>query len=192
MARLDAAELAGVKASVDLGELVRGHGVALTAQGEDLVGLCPFHSEETASFRVTPSKGLFHCFGCGESGDAISWVQKTRQVSFRNAVEMLRSHGAKVPPVERRAAVHRGRLDFLMARDVDDTAALDKVVAYYHQRLFQNAGAMEYLRERLIGDEALLKEFHVGFVDRTPSHGIPPPTPAGLAGLPEKALLGQR
>ena len=117
MARLDAAELAGVKASVDLGDLVRGHGVALTAQGEDLVGLCPFHSEETPSFRVTPSKGLFHCFGCGESGDAISWVQKTRQVSFRNAVEMLRSHGAKVPPVERRAAVHRGRLDFLMARE---------------------------------------------------------------------------
>ena len=143
MARLDAAEVAELKASVDLGELVAGHGVALTAQGEDLVGLCPFHKEETPSFRVTPSKGLFHCFGCGASGDVISWVRLTRQVSFRNAAEILRAHGSRVPVMEKRAAVHRGRLDILLPRDVDDTAALDKVAAYYHERLFQNPAALE-------------------------------------------------
>ena len=52
-------------------------------------GLCPFHDERTPSFHVRPQVGLWHCFGCGEGGDVISFVQKIDHISFSEAVEML-------------------------------------------------------------------------------------------------------
>lgn len=59
------------------------------AGGGALVGLCPFHDEKTPSFRVTPSKGFYYCFGCGEGGDVISFVQKINNMAFTEAVEHL-------------------------------------------------------------------------------------------------------
>ena len=59
------------------------------AGGGALVGLCPFHDEKTPSFRVTPSKGFYYCFGCGEGGDVISFVQKINNMGFTEAVEYL-------------------------------------------------------------------------------------------------------
>ena len=52
-------------------------------------GLCPFHDEKTPSFQVTPSRGLYYCFGCGEGGDSISFLQKKENLSFAEAVERL-------------------------------------------------------------------------------------------------------
>ena len=122
MARIAAEELERLRREVDLAGLVRGSGVELAAQGQDLVGRCPLgtHEDTTPSFRVTPSKGLFHCFGCGESGDAVAWVQRTRGVSFRNAVEVLRS-GDELPPVVTDA--------------MNDGELLAAVAGYYAQRL---------------------------------------------------------
>ena len=57
--------------------------------GGSLTGLCPFHDEKTASFHVTPARGYFHCFGCGEGGDVFDFVQKINHVSFTEAVEFL-------------------------------------------------------------------------------------------------------
>ena len=59
------------------------------AGGGSLVGLCPFHDEKTPSFRVTPARGFYHCFGCGEGGDVIRFVEKIQNVSFVEAVEFL-------------------------------------------------------------------------------------------------------
>ena len=59
------------------------------AGGGALVGLCPFHDEKTPSFRVTPARGFYHCFGCGEGGDVLTFVQKINNVSFSEAVEYL-------------------------------------------------------------------------------------------------------
>ena len=59
------------------------------AGGGSLSGLCPFHDEKTPSFRVTPSRGFYHCFGCGEGGDVIGFVQKINNVGFAEAVEYL-------------------------------------------------------------------------------------------------------
>ena len=58
-----------------------------------LVGCCPFHEEKTPSFTITPSKGLFHCFGCGASGDVIGFVTKHDRVSF--GALSSRSRGAR-------------------------------------------------------------------------------------------------
>ncbi len=59
------------------------------AGGGALVGLCPFHDEKTPSFRVTPSKGFYYCFGCGEGGDVIKYVQQINNMGFTEAVEFL-------------------------------------------------------------------------------------------------------
>jgi DNA primase len=62
-----------------------------SAGGGSLKGLCPFHDEKSPSFNVNPSKGYFHCFGCGEGGDVIDFVMKTDHLSFAEAVERLAS-----------------------------------------------------------------------------------------------------
>lgn len=63
--------------------------VVLRQSGKEFIGLCPFHSEKTPSFTVNEEKGLFHCFGCGESGDAITFVRKVEGLSFKEALSRL-------------------------------------------------------------------------------------------------------
>ena len=77
-----------VLARTDLAELV-GRTVTLRRNGRSSVGLCPFHQEKSPSFNVIPHKGIFHCFGCGEGGDAVAWLRKTRGLSFPEAVREL-------------------------------------------------------------------------------------------------------
>ncbi len=77
-----------VLARTDLVELV-GRTVTLRRNGRSSVGLCPFHQEKSPSFNVIPHKGIFHCFGCGEGGDAVAWLRKTRGLSFPEAVREL-------------------------------------------------------------------------------------------------------
>ena len=78
-----------VRARTDIREIVEGY-VSLKSAGiGTFKGLCPFHDERTPSFNVRPHLGMFHCFGCGESGDVISFVQKIDHLPFTEAVEML-------------------------------------------------------------------------------------------------------
>ena len=63
--------------------------VRLRKAGGTYKGLCPFHSERTPSFTVSPARGTFKCFGCGEGGDAITFVEKTENVDFVDAIELL-------------------------------------------------------------------------------------------------------
>jgi DNA primase len=78
-----------IRAANAIEAVVGERGVALKRKGKQLVGLCPFHSEKTPSFGVTPAKGLFHCFGCGASGDVIGFVTKHDKVGFGRALETL-------------------------------------------------------------------------------------------------------
>lgn len=82
------ADLPALKARVQLSALI-GQVVALKRAGVELVGLCPFHQEKTPSFSVNDQKGLFTCHGCGEGGDAISWLQKTESLEMREAIRRL-------------------------------------------------------------------------------------------------------
>ena len=82
-------DIAAVRDASRIEEIV-GERVALRPAGVDsLKGLCPFHDERTPSFHVRPSQGFWHCFGCGEGGDVISFVQKVDSLSFTEAVEAL-------------------------------------------------------------------------------------------------------
>lgn len=89
MARIPEGQVERIKREVSLERLVQGKGVELSRKGRDLVGLCPFHEEDTASLIVSPAKNLFHCMGCGAAGSVIDWVMRVEGVSFRHAVELL-------------------------------------------------------------------------------------------------------
>lgn len=70
-------------------DVVGAHVTLRRGGGGSLTGLCPFHDEKTPSFHVTPARGYYHCFGCGEGGDVFDFVQKINNVSFTEAVEYL-------------------------------------------------------------------------------------------------------
>jgi len=87
--RIRSSDVEEVKRRVNLADLVSDY-VALKPGGIDsLKGLCPFHDERSPSFHVRPSLGYYHCFGCGESGDAISFLRALDHLSFTEAVERL-------------------------------------------------------------------------------------------------------
>ncbi len=81
-------DVEAVKHSVSLVELI-GRTVALRRHGDEWWGLCPFHHEKTPSLHVSPAKGLYYCFGCGEAGDCIDWTMRAEGVSFQAAAEKL-------------------------------------------------------------------------------------------------------
>ncbi|HEY7857677.1 MAG TPA: DNA primase [Candidatus Nanopelagicales bacterium] len=80
-------ELVRERARID--EVVRDYVSLRSAGGGSLKGLCPFHDERSPSFQVTPSRGLFYCFGCGEGGDVLTFVQKIEHATFVESVEKL-------------------------------------------------------------------------------------------------------
>jgi DNA primase len=77
-----------IRSRADLVEIVREH-VRLRPMGNQFLGLCPFHQENTPSFRVTPQKQTWHCFGCGKGGDVFKFVELAEKTDFRGALEML-------------------------------------------------------------------------------------------------------
>src|SRR2546423_4435639 len=88
MARIKDESVERVKAAMEILPLV-DEVVRLRKAGGTYKGLCPFHQERTPSFTVSPARGTFKCFGCGEGGDAITFVEKTENVDFVGAIELL-------------------------------------------------------------------------------------------------------
>jgi DNA primase catalytic core len=175
MPRIPEEELKKLKDEIDLVALIQSKGVALSKQGNDYKGLCPFHDEKTPSFVVTPAKGLWHCFGCGVGGTVVDFVMQTEKVSFRHAVEILKEGKlSALSPDIRKSRPATLRLPSLIS-DIGENKGdeeisgklLDEVVGYYHERLFENPQAMEYLQCRCLDDPGLLQKFRVGFSDRT-------------------------
>ncbi len=87
--RIRAEDITTVKERTSIEDVVRDHVTLRPAGVGSLKGLCPFHDEKTPSFTVRPSVGSYHCFGCGEGGDVISFVQKVEHLTFAEAVERL-------------------------------------------------------------------------------------------------------
>lgn len=86
-----------IRQRCDMAALVGEH-LALEKRGKNLLGLCPFHNEKTPSFTITPEKQLYHCFGCGASGNVFNFVMKMENLDFLEAVRFLaRKTGVKIP-----------------------------------------------------------------------------------------------
>lgn len=164
MARIPDAELERLKSEISVERLIEAAGIALRPAGKDLLGCCPFHEDREASLVVTPAKNIWHCFACQIGGGPIDWIMKTKGVSFRHAVELLREGAIAVP------AMSRGRTRALPAPvslDADDQALLAQAIDYYHERLKQTPEALAYLEKRGLNDPALIERFKLGFADRT-------------------------
>ena len=87
--RIPDSDIAQVRELSPVADVIGEHVTLRNAGGGSLKGLCPFHDERSPSFNVTPARGFWHCFGCGEGGDGISFVQKIDHLSFTEAVERL-------------------------------------------------------------------------------------------------------
>jgi DNA primase catalytic core len=152
-----------LKASVDVVGVI-GAVVSLEPRGADLAGRCPFHDDETPSLVVTPSKQLWHCFGCGAGGDVLAFVMKQQRVSFRHAVEILRA-GASLSssPMTRSAP----RLPSPVTLSGAHHSALWQVTGYYHSTLKESAEALGYLEKRGISSSEAVEHFKLGYANRT-------------------------
>lgn len=173
MARIADAEIDRLKAEVSLVGLVESSGVKLEKRGADHVGRCPFHDDKTPSLVVTPAKNLWRCFGaCDAGGDVIAWVMKREGVSFRHAVELLKSDAMPAPaaaPVMRSTVVKLAPI----ATPAEDAELLGEVVGYYHAALKQTPEALAYLERRGLVHPELIDTFRLGYADRTLGYRLP-------------------
>ena len=87
--RINEEDIATVRDRARIDEVIGSYVTLRNAGGGSQKGLCPFHDEKTPSFQVTPARGFFYCFGCGEGGDVITFMQKVDNLSFAEAVERL-------------------------------------------------------------------------------------------------------
>ena len=126
--------------------------------GRSTMAVCPFHSEKTPSLSIDGARGLYHCFGCGKSGDIYRWVQDTQGLDFSGAVEFLARRAGVTLTVDPEAAKRRGKRDRLVE-------ATTKAVAFYADRLksaTDAGGARSYLRGRGYDGE-VVDRFGLGY-----------------------------
>jgi DNA primase len=152
-------DIAKVRAATDIAALI-GERTSLRKVGRRFVGLCPFHSEKTGSFSVNAEEGLYYCFGCQASGDAISFVIAIEGCDFVEAVERLAARAGVTVRNDADAGneASRGRRPALYE-------ALKKAADFYHERLLQDADAgpaRQYLRSRGYDGETV-RRFRIGF-----------------------------
>ncbi len=148
MARYTDEELAHLKTNTSLLRLAESQGYEPKKEGKDYVMCCPFHDDKTPSLKITPSKNLFHCFGCGAGGSVIDWVIKTQGVSFRHAVELLKDDSSLVANVadEKTKTVKFATVRKLaspLSENADQQTALQQVIGFYHQTLKENNEVQE-------------------------------------------------
>lgn len=160
MARIKDASVEAVKGAAEILPLVEDY-VRLRKAGGTYKGLCPFHQERTPSFTVSPARGTYKCFGCGEGGDAISFVEKLEQVDFVGAIETLAKRFGvpieyeEISPEAERERRRKERLGQL----------LERATVFYERVLWeseQGAFAREYLASRNFGEE-VCRAFRLGY-----------------------------
>ena len=150
-----------VKQQADIVRIIGDYIKLKKAGAQNYSGLCPFHGEKTASFSVHATRQFYHCFGCGESGDVFSFVQKIENITFPEAVRMVAQKlGIPLPkaaystPGEAKEARLRGQL-----LDVHERA-----VAFFQEclRRPEGARAREYLAGRGL-DQEMITRFRIGY-----------------------------
>lgn len=180
---LDEFEKDDIKKGVDIVALFRHFGVSLAKKGKGYMGKCPWHDDSTPSLSVDNDKGLYNCFGCGESGDIFTLTAKMKGLAFRESVAYLKEFSSTKPvTVAGTSVIKQGDMNNspdkerpllnLAAHGGDERGAravtgvsLDTVVDWYHRRLFENSGALEYLKNRGLADTGIITRFKIGFAD---------------------------
>jgi DNA primase len=150
-------EVAQVRAATDIVALISEHAL-LKKVGRRWSGLCPFHTEKTPSFSVNAEEGFYYCFGCQESGDAITFVRAMEHLDFVDAVRLLADRaGITLHEDQEQGRDHKRRSELL--------EAMERAVTWYHERLLRSpdAGpARDYLRSRGY-DGDVVRQFRLGW-----------------------------
>ncbi|HET6497855.1 MAG TPA: DNA primase [Coriobacteriia bacterium] len=176
MGRIPEDDVERVRDATDLATLV-AESVVLKKKGRLYWGLCPFHGEKTPSFKVDPATQLWHCFGCGEGGDAFGFVMRREHLEFPEAARLLAAR-ARIEIREEGAGLPRGHKERLVE-------ACEAAAEYYHTTLMRSReaeadAARRYLAQRGIGTEAA-RRFVLGYA-ATQGRLVTHLTQAGFAG----------
>jgi len=140
-------------ARCDIVEIIDAR-VPLRKKGNNHSACCPFHNEKTPSFSVSQSKQFYHCFGCGVSGNAISFLMDYDRLSFVEAIELLANQcGLQVPHEE-------GQVQAKPQNDLYEL--MERAAKYYQQELRQHQPAIDYLKHRGLSGQ-IAKDFGIGY-----------------------------
>jgi DNA primase len=183
---LDEFEKDEVKKEVDIVSLFSSFGVHLEKKGKSWMGRCPWHEDSTPSLSVDQEKGLYNCFGCGESGDAFDLVMKEKGLDFPSAVKFLKGADFSqlksvptppkiVPPKSVKAENEENTPELLKqcrntpkrckTRQFGETVDLKAIASFYHKTLAKSPEACSYLESRGLTDKKLWSRFQIGFSD---------------------------
>ncbi|TAK68958.1 MAG: DNA primase [Actinomycetota bacterium] len=157
-------DIAAVREGARIDEVIREHVTLRPAGGGSLKGLCPFHEERSPSFNVNPAKGVYYCFGCGEGGDVVAFVQKVDHLSFAEAIEKLAGRaGVVLRYVEGGSAARPAQGQRTRLVEAHRQAA-----AFYVERLASPEAEIgrRFLTDRGF-DAAAAARFGVGFAPRS-------------------------
>lgn len=155
-----------IKDRLDIVDVVSEQ-VVLKKRGNSYWGLCPFHNDKNPSFCVTPHMGIYKCFSCGEAGDALKFIMKTRNIEFKDLiVELAEKFGFEVPKTYSKDSGYKEQKEQMLKAT---TAAAE----YYHNLLLKNKDdnaeiALNYLTKRDINTD-IIKKFHIGVASKSPS-----------------------
>ena len=158
MARYSEEILNEVRQANDIVDVISQY-VHLKRSGRNYFGLCPFHSEKSPSFSVSPDKQIFHCFGCGVGGNVITFISKIEGMNFVETVQSLAERAnIQLPTLENTGDSLKEELKAKVYKVNEFTAQ------YYHENLYkpQAKTAQEYVKKRQLNNETL-KSFRIGF-----------------------------
>lgn len=149
-----------IKRAADIAELI-GQYVQLKKAGQNLLGLCPFHSEKTPSFTVSPSKQMFHCFGCKVGGDIFRFWMEYHKVSFPQAMRDLADKYQITLPERKLTPAQKQKMDLReILVKINESA-----VEYFHHMLLKSTkgrSGREYLDSRSVS-QAEIEAFQIGY-----------------------------
>jgi len=165
-------EIARIKREVSLVQLVESFGVKLSGHGDNLMGLCPLHNDREPSLVISPAKSLWHCLGaCQTGGDVIAWVMKTKRVSFRLAVAMLREPSTLAAGA---APQRQSKLEPLTeSTDEPDSVVMQRTLKFYTATLKQTPQGLAYFQSRGLENGEMIDHFQLGFSNKTLGYRLP-------------------
>ncbi len=161
--RFDDSKIEEIKSRVDIVELASEF-LTLKKAGRNYLGLCPFHQEKTPSFTVNREKQIFYCFGCGEGGNAITFLMKIANKTFPEAIkDLAEKTGVVLPP---RLTSKEGREKDTVRENISNLNL--RAAQQYARNLYSpvGKGARDYLQNRGITEETV-KQFRLGYVSDT-------------------------
>lgn len=160
MAKYDNSFTDELRARLSLVDVI-GHRVPLTKKGQNYWGCCPFHNEKTPSFSVNEEKGFYHCFGCGEHGDIISFIMKINNMDFKAAItELANIAGMKLPD-------YKPKSPEKIAEEESYLSIYETASKLYSEKLFSPDGAhaLSYIRGRGFSDD-MIKKYGIGYAPK--------------------------